>query len=200
MATIKRYQTAAVNDGRSVTANQTEPPAAREDSHQARRLGVGVEGRDLQGRRRLCVTGPRPGDGRRLSVGWWPGRSRHSRRPTTAPSPTPTASTSNPSGPRPGEQGGQSGREGVGRGHDSRRVECDSGQPGGQHPGRHPRDAIEHRALAFNPARRFKRGEKPKKSPKRHVYLTEVDVCRWPKIRPLRRPGADPGVHRVAVG
>ena len=39
-------------------------------------------------------------------------------------------------------------------------------------------DAIEHRALAFNPARRFKRGEKPKKSPKRHVYLTEEDVCR----------------------
>lgn len=39
-------------------------------------------------------------------------------------------------------------------------------------------DAVEHRALAFNPARRFKRGEKPKKSPKRHVYLTEDDVCR----------------------
>jgi len=39
-------------------------------------------------------------------------------------------------------------------------------------------DAVEHRALAFNPARRFKRGEKPKKSPKRHVYLTEADVCR----------------------
>jgi integrase len=39
-------------------------------------------------------------------------------------------------------------------------------------------DAVEHRALAFNPARRFKRGEKPKKSPKRHVYLTEEDVCR----------------------
>lgn len=38
--------------------------------------------------------------------------------------------------------------------------------------------AVEHRALAFNPARRFKRGEKPKKSPKRHVYLTEDDVCR----------------------
>jgi integrase len=37
---------------------------------------------------------------------------------------------------------------------------------------------IEHRALVFNPARRFKRGEKPKKSPKRHVYLTEEDVCR----------------------
>jgi hypothetical protein len=36
-------------------------------------------------------------------------------------------------------------------------------------------DAVEHRALAFNPARRFKRGEKPKKSPKRHVYLTEED-------------------------
>jgi integrase len=31
---------------------------------------------------------------------------------------------------------------------------------------------------AFNPARRFERGEKPKKSPKRHVYLTEEDVCR----------------------
>ena len=39
-------------------------------------------------------------------------------------------------------------------------------------------DAVEHRALAFNPALRFKRGEKPKKSPKRHVYLTEQDVCR----------------------
>lgn len=39
-------------------------------------------------------------------------------------------------------------------------------------------DAVEHRALAFNPARRFKRGEKPKKAPKRHVYLTEDDVCR----------------------
>jgi integrase len=39
-------------------------------------------------------------------------------------------------------------------------------------------DAVEHRALAFNPARRFKRGEKPKKAPKRHVYLTEQDVCR----------------------
>ena len=39
-------------------------------------------------------------------------------------------------------------------------------------------DAVEHRALAFNPARRFKRGEKPKKAPKRHVYLTEEDVCR----------------------
>jgi integrase len=39
-------------------------------------------------------------------------------------------------------------------------------------------DAVEHRALAFNPARRFKRGEKPKKSPKRHVYLTEEYVCR----------------------
>ena len=39
-------------------------------------------------------------------------------------------------------------------------------------------DAVEHRALAFNPARRFKRGEKPKKSPKRHIYLTEEDVCR----------------------
>lgn len=39
-------------------------------------------------------------------------------------------------------------------------------------------DAVEHRALAFNPARRFKRGEKPKKSAKRHVYLTEADVCR----------------------
>lgn len=39
-------------------------------------------------------------------------------------------------------------------------------------------DAVEHRALAFNPARRFKRGEKPQKAPKRHVYLTEADVCR----------------------
>ncbi len=39
-------------------------------------------------------------------------------------------------------------------------------------------DAVEHRALAFNPARRFKRGGKPRKSPKRHVYLTEADVCR----------------------
>ncbi|KQH76378.1 integrase [Mycobacterium gordonae] len=39
-------------------------------------------------------------------------------------------------------------------------------------------DAVEHRALAFNPARRFKRGEKPTKAPKRHVYLTEADVCR----------------------
>lgn len=39
-------------------------------------------------------------------------------------------------------------------------------------------DAVEHRALAFNPARRFKRGEKPKQAPKRHVYLTEADVCR----------------------
>ena len=39
-------------------------------------------------------------------------------------------------------------------------------------------DAVEHRALVFNPARRFKRGEKPQKSPKRHVYLTEADVCR----------------------
>lgn len=39
-------------------------------------------------------------------------------------------------------------------------------------------DAVEHRALAFNPARRFKRGEKPKKSPKRHIYLTKEDVCR----------------------
>ncbi|OKH70757.1 hypothetical protein EB74_26860 [Mycobacterium sp. SWH-M5] len=39
-------------------------------------------------------------------------------------------------------------------------------------------DAVEHRALAFNPARRFKRGEKPKKAPKRHIYLTEADVCR----------------------
>jgi hypothetical protein len=29
-----------------------------------------------------------------------------------------------------------------------------------------------------NPARRFKRGEKPKKSQKRHAYLTEADVCR----------------------
>jgi hypothetical protein len=38
-------------------------------------------------------------------------------------------------------------------------------------------DAMEHRALAFNPARRFKRGEKPTKAPKRHVYLTEADVC-----------------------
>jgi integrase len=39
-------------------------------------------------------------------------------------------------------------------------------------------DAVEHRALAFNPARRFKRGEKPRKSPKRHVYLTQEDACR----------------------
>ena len=39
-------------------------------------------------------------------------------------------------------------------------------------------DAVEHRALACNPARRFKRGEKPQKSPKRHIYLTEEDVCR----------------------
>jgi integrase len=39
-------------------------------------------------------------------------------------------------------------------------------------------DAVEHRALAVNSARRFKRGEKPKKSPKRHVYLTEGDACR----------------------
>src|SRR5882757_11155222 len=41
-------------------------------------------------------------------------------------------------------------------------------------------DAVErgHRALAFNPARRFERGEKPQKAPKRHVYLTEADVCR----------------------
>lgn len=39
-------------------------------------------------------------------------------------------------------------------------------------------DAVENRALAFNPARRFKRGEKPQKAPKRHVYLTEADVCR----------------------
>lgn len=39
-------------------------------------------------------------------------------------------------------------------------------------------DAVEHRALAFNSARRFKRGEKPKKAPKLHVYLTEADVCR----------------------
>ncbi|RIU36696.1 site-specific integrase [Mycobacteroides abscessus] len=39
-------------------------------------------------------------------------------------------------------------------------------------------DAVEHRALAFNPARRFKRGEKPQKAPKRHVYLTDADVCR----------------------
>ena len=39
-------------------------------------------------------------------------------------------------------------------------------------------DAIEHRALVFNPARRFKRGEKPSKPSKRHVFLTEADVCR----------------------
>lgn len=39
-------------------------------------------------------------------------------------------------------------------------------------------DAVEHRALAVNPARRFKRREKPKKSPKRHAYLTADDVCR----------------------
>ncbi len=39
-------------------------------------------------------------------------------------------------------------------------------------------DAVEHRALVVNPARRFKRGEKPQKSAKRHVYLTEADVCR----------------------
>jgi integrase len=39
-------------------------------------------------------------------------------------------------------------------------------------------DAVEHRALAFNPARRFKHGEKPTKSAKRHVYLSEADVCR----------------------
>lgn len=39
-------------------------------------------------------------------------------------------------------------------------------------------DAVEHRALASNPARRFKRGEKPQKAPKRHIYLTEADVCR----------------------
>jgi integrase len=38
-------------------------------------------------------------------------------------------------------------------------------------------DAIEHRALVANPARKFKRGEKPTKAAKRHVYLTEADVC-----------------------
>ncbi len=42
-------------------------------------------------------------------------------------------------------------------------------------------DAVEHRALAFNPARRFKRGEKPTKSPKRHVYLTEGMCAGWPR-------------------
>jgi Arm DNA-binding domain len=61
-------------------------------------------------------------------------------------------------------------------------------------------DAVEDRALAFNPARRFKRGEKPKKSPKRHIYLTEEDVCRGRGVRQSRRPGADPRIHRVAVG
>lgn len=61
-------------------------------------------------------------------------------------------------------------------------------------------DAVEHRALAFNPARKFKRGEKPKKSPKRHVYLTETDVPAGRGVRPPRRPGAAVGVHRPAVG
>lgn len=48
-------------------------------------------------------------------------------------------------------------------------------------------DAVEHRALAFNPARRSKRGDKPQKAPKRHVYLTEAYVCRW-----QRSPAATP--------
>ncbi|OBG15580.1 hypothetical protein A5765_00270 [Mycolicibacterium celeriflavum] len=39
-------------------------------------------------------------------------------------------------------------------------------------------DAVEHRALALNPARRFKPGEKPRNTPKRHVYLKVADVCR----------------------
>jgi hypothetical protein len=62
-------------------------------------------------------------------------------------------------------------------------------------------DAVEHRALAFNPARRFKRGEKPKKSPKRPC-LSHRKRCvpAGRGVRPSRRPGADPRVHRVAVG
>lgn len=39
-------------------------------------------------------------------------------------------------------------------------------------------DAIEYKAVAVNHARRFKRGEKPRKAPKKKVYLNEADVCR----------------------
>jgi hypothetical protein len=42
-------------------------------------------------------------------------------------------------GRRPGKQGGQPGREGVGRVHHPQRVKRHSGQPRGRHPGGHPR-------------------------------------------------------------
>ena len=62
-------------------------------------------------------------------------------------------------------------------------------------------DAVEHRALAFNPARRFKRGEKPKKAPKRHVYLTEADVCQLAEeFGRLRRSSAAARIHRPPMG
>ena len=132
-----------------------------------------------QGRGRLCVAGARQGD-RRRSVGRMVGpagadtlavllphrlvRLRQARRTQV--------------GWRRGEQGGQLGRKGVGRVHHPPRVERHSGNRAVGILAGILDDAIEHRSLAFNPARRFKRGEKPKKSPKRHVYLTEEDVCR----------------------
>jgi hypothetical protein len=42
-------------------------------------------------------------------------------------------------------------------------------------------DAVEYKAGAFNYARRFKRGEKPRKAPKKKIYLAEADVCRLPE-------------------
>jgi hypothetical protein len=47
----------------------------------------------------------------------------------------------------------------VGRVHNPQRIERHSGN----RAVRILDDAVERRALAFNPARRFKRGEKPKK-------------------------------------
>ena len=68
MATISRARPPAGNGGKSGTGSRTASPVASAGYHEARRVGVGGEGRDLQGRGRLCVTGARPGDGRR-SIG-----------------------------------------------------------------------------------------------------------------------------------
>lgn len=42
-------------------------------------------------------------------------------------------------------------------------------------------DAVEHRALAFNPARRFKRGEKPRKSPNAMSISPRRMCAGWPR-------------------
>ena len=180
MATIKRYQTAAgerwevrYRQPNGITSRKRGFTTKRDASAWASKVETTkAEGAYVSPARGRVTVGD-------LSVGWLARQEQTLSPSYYRTSPTPTASTLNPSGPRVPVNKVDSldvkawaasmTRNGSSATVVNRAVGILAGILD---------DAVEHRALAFNPARRFKRGEKPKKAPKRHVYLTEADVCR----------------------